>query len=301
MKLGYIGLGKMGYNMVERMLEKGHAVVAWNRSREPLDRIAKEGAIPASDFADLAGKVSHPRLVWIMVAHEAVDAVLDDLLPHLAKGDIVIDGGNSFYKYSMRRGAFLESRGIGFLDVGTSGGPGGARTGACLMIGGEKKHFKRCRKLFSDLAVRKGYAHVGPVGAGHFVKMVHNGIEYGMMQALAEGFTVMKKAPFPLDLGQVAELYNHKSVIESRLVEWLRKAYAEQGMELADVSGKVSQSGEGEWTVNTAKELGIPVPVIEGALQFRIESQKQPGYTGQVLSALRNQFGGHAANVREEK
>jgi 6-phosphogluconate dehydrogenase len=228
-----------------------------------------------------------------MVPHQAVDKVLQELLPFLQKGDTVIDGGNSPYKESIRRFKELKERGIYFLDVGVSGGPSGARNGACIMVGGGKEIFRKYKNLFRDLACTGGYAHMGKPGAGHFVKMVHNGIEYGMMQALAEGFALMKASPFDLNLTQIAKLYNHKSVVESRLVGWLHNAFSRHGEHLDDISGTVSHSGEGSWTVEAAEELGIPVPGIEGALNFRIQSQAHPSYTGQILSAVRNQFGGH--------
>lgn len=293
MKLGYIGLGKMGYNMVELLLDKKYEVVVYNRSEEPVKKIAQRGAQPAASLRTLVEALTPPRLVWIMVPYSAVDDVLKDLVPLLAKGDTVIDGGNSPYKESMRRAKTLEGKDIDFLDAGVSGGPGGARAGACIMVGGKEAVFRIYEKLFRDLAVENGYAYLGRSGAGHFVKMVHNGIEYGMMQALAEGFAVMKASPFNLDLEKVADLYNHRSVIESRLVGWLKSAYKQSGTELNDISGSVAQSGEGMWTVNAAKELGIPAPIIQGALSFRLQSQKSPSYIGKVVSALRHQFGGH--------
>jgi len=297
MKLGYIGLGKMGYNMVELLLDKGHQAVVYNRSAEPMQQIAKRGAQPTDSVRTLVAALATPRLVWIMVPHQAVDDVLKDLVAVLAKGDTVIDGGNSPYKESIRRAQELEAKGIDFLDAGISGGPGGARTGACIMVGGKKEVFKKFEGLFQDLSVEKGYGHMGKTGAGHFVKMVHNGIEYGMMQALAEGFAVLKASPFDLDMTKIADLYNHKSVIESRLVGWLKSAFEQYGKELNGISGSAAQSGEGMWTVEAAKELGIAAPIIQGALDFRIQSQKKPSYTGKVVSALRNQFGGHEVSV----
>ncbi len=299
MKLGYIGLGKMGYNMVELLLEKGHKVVAYNRSAGPVQKIAQEGAKPADSIRSLVAALEPPRLVWLMVPHQAVDDVLKDLVPHLAKGDTIIDGGNSPYTESIRRAKELGGKGIDFLDAGVSGGPRGARTGACIMVGGRPEVFRKFEQLFRDAAVEHGYAHVGRAGAGHFVKMVHNGIEYGMMQALAEGFAVLKSSGFDLDLPAVAELYNHRSVIESRLVGWLKNAFEQYGTGLEDISGSVEQSGEGMWTVQAAKELGIPVPIIQGALDFRLQSQKNPSYTGQIVSALRHQFGGHEVSAKE--
>jgi 6-phosphogluconate dehydrogenase len=298
MKLGYVGLGKMGYNMAELLLEKGHQIVAYNRSKEPVQKIAQKGAIPADSIRSLAVALEPPRLVWLMVPHDAVDAVLKALTPELAKGDTVIDGGNSPYKESIRRAQELERKGINFLDAGVSGGPAGARNGACIMVGGDEKVFHTYEQIFRDASVDHGYAHFGKAGAGHFVKMVHNGIEYGMMQALAEGFAILKVSGFNLDLSKAADLYNHRSVIESRLVGWLKAAYEEYGESLEGISGAVAQSGEALWTVDAAKELGIPTPIIKGALDFRLQSQTHPSYIGKIVSALRHQFGGHEVQAR---
>jgi 6-phosphogluconate dehydrogenase len=293
MKLGYIGLGKMGLNMVERFLEKGHQVVAFDRNAAAVARAREKGAQTGDSLPAVIGVLPAPRLTWVMVPHQAVDAVLEELVPLLAAGDTVIDGGNSPYKESVRRAAALEAKGIDFLDAGVSGGPSGARKGACVMVGGRHEVFQKLERLFADLSVENGYGYMGRAGAGHFVKMIHNGIEYGMMQALAEGFAVLKAAPFGLDLRKVADLYDHASVIESRLVGWLKAAYEQHGEELRDISGTVEQSGEGAWTVEAGKDLGVPTPVIDDALRFRLRSREAPSYAGQVLSALRNQFGGH--------
>jgi 6-phosphogluconate dehydrogenase len=298
MKLGYIGLGKMGLNMVERLLEKGYEVVAFDRNSIPVTEARRRGAQTAASLAGVVSALPLPRLIWVMVPHQAVDAVLGELTPLLAEGDTVVDGGNSPYKESIRRSAKLAGKGIDFLDAGVSGGPSGARNGACIMVGGKHDVFLRFERLFADLSVEQGNGYVGRAGAGHFVKMVHNGIEYGMMQALAEGFAVLKAAPFSLDLRKVADLYDHASVIESRLVGWLKTAYGQYGAELRDISGAVEQSGEGAWTVDAGRELGVPTPVIEDALQFRFRSREAPSYTGQVLSALRSQFGGHDVRVK---
>lgn len=301
MKLGYIGLGKMGYGMVEKMLETGHQVVAFNRSSEKVDAIKSAGAIPAYTidelFQSLGGGFSETangrRLIWLMVPWQTVDEVLDHVIPHLKTGDIVIDGGNSPFEKSIERGKKLADLGFDFMDIGTSGGPGGARNGACLMIGGKVDNFTELEPLFKDISVEHGYGYMGQAGAGHFVKMVHNGIEYGMMQAIGEGFEVLKKSEFNLDLQKVTSIYNHGSVIESRLIGWLEKAYAQHGPELDSISGEVKHSGEGLWTVETAQKMGISVDNIKQSLDFRVTSIGNPSYTGKVVSALRNQFGGH--------
>ena len=299
MKLGYVGLGKMGYNMVELLLDKKHAVVVYNRSQESVRKLAQRGAQPSGSLGELVSSLVPPRLVWIMVPYQTVDPVLKELAPLLTKGDTVIDGGNSPYKESIRRSKELEVRGINFLDAGVSGGPAGARIGACIMVGGGKEVFQKFEALFHDLAVPGGYGYMGRSGAGHFVKMVHNGIEYGMMQALAEGFAIMKAADFKLNLTNIADVYNHRSVIESRLVGWLQSAFARYGEDLRDISGSAAQGGEGLWTVEAGRELGIPTPIIEGALDFRVQSQKNPSYTGKLISAMRNQFGGHDVKANE--
>jgi 6-phosphogluconate dehydrogenase len=283
----------MGFNMVERLLEKGYKVVAFDVNEKAVREIARQGAEPAASIKTLAGALTGPRLVWLMVPHEIVDAVLEEITPHLAKGDAVVDGGNSHYKDSIRRADSLTEKGIDFLDVGVSGGPAGARNGACIMAGGRREVYDRYQGLFHDLSVADGYSYMGPNGSGHFVKMVHNGIEYGMMQAIAEGFAVMKASPFNLDLPAIAELYNHGSVVTSRLTGWLAEAFGEYGQDLRAISGSVAQSGEGMWTVEAGHEYGVATPIIEGAVRFRTASQTDPSYTGRILSALRNEFGKH--------
>ena len=293
MKIGYIGLGKMGSGMVSRLLEKGYEVVAFDPNAEAVKKISANGAKGAGSIAELISLLPAPRTVWVMVPHQAVDGVLAEIVPLLEVGDTIIEGGNSPYKESMLRAKEVEAKNIGFLDAGVSGGPGGARNGSVVMVGGRKELFDKYEKLFRDISVDNGYGYMGKSGAGHFVKMVHNGIEYGMMQAIAEGFEVMKKSDFALNLRKVADLYNHGSVVESHLVEWLKEGFEKYGENLDEISGKVSHSGEGLWTVEAAKELGGAAPIIEGALQFRVDSQAKPSYTGQLLSAMRNMFGGH--------
>ena len=294
--LGMVGLGKMGKGLTLQLAEKGWKIHALDANPEAAKALASNSVVAHQNLEQLVNAIPTPRRVWLMVpAGKPVDETLEKLLPLLSKGDTLIDGGNSFFKDTVRRGKMCAEQGIHFLDVGTSGGPSGARNGACLMIGGEHEAFESLHSLFEDLALPGGYGYMGKVGAGHFVKMVHNGIEYGMMQAIAEGFAVMKESDLALDLSEITRLYNHGSVIESRLVGWLKSGYEAYGEELSSITGSVAQSGEGLWTVETAKEFGIPVPIIEGALQFRFDSQKNPSYTGKILSALRNQFGGHSA------
>ena len=301
MHIGYIGLGKMGQNMITRLLERGHIITAYDPDAAARERAAALGTHVTDSVAAVAIALPPPRTIWLMVPHDAVDAVLEELAAQLAQGDTVIDGGNTYYKDSVRRSAEFAQKGIAFLDAGVSGGPSGARNGASVMVGGKKDVYARFEQLFSDIATDGGYGYMGESGAGHFVKMVHNGIEYGMMQAIAEGFTLMKAAPFQLDLKEVARVYNHQSVITSRLVGWLESAYEAHGTELTDISGAVAQSGEGLWTVKTAQELGVPAPIIAGAVEFRRQSQEHPSYIGKVLSALRNQFGGHTVGIAQKR
>jgi 6-phosphogluconate dehydrogenase len=299
MRLGYIGLGKMGYNMVVRLRERGYEVLAFDIDEKARKGIRAKGIKTADSLEILVKELIPPRLVWLMVPQEKVEGVIKQISPHLKKADAIIDGGNSYYEDSVRRGKLLALKGIHFLDVGVSGGPKGARDGACIMVGGEKADYEKLKPLFRDLAFENGYGYMGKTGAGHFVKMVHNGIEYGMMQSLAEGFTILKESPFKLNLRHVAEIYDNGSVIESRLVGWLKTAYQKYGAELKEVSGAVGATGEGAWTVKTARKRGIPTPIIKGACDFRAKSKKNPSYTGKILSALREQFGGHEAHEKK--
>ncbi|MCB9805538.1 decarboxylating 6-phosphogluconate dehydrogenase [Candidatus Nomurabacteria bacterium] len=301
MKIGYIGLGKMGYGMVENLLDHSHQVVAFNRSPEPTKELEQKGAMATFSIEELVGKLDGQKIIWLMVPWKAVDEVIAEVIPFLNEGDILIDGGNSPYIETIRRAKEITEKGIHFVDIGVSGGPSGARNGACMMIGGEQEDFDLLKDLVKDLCVENGFGYMGKHGAGHFVKMVHNGIEYGMMQAIGEGFEVMKKAPeFDVDLLEVTKVYNHGSVIESRLVAWLQKAFEQYGMGLDEISGEVGSLGEGLWTVEAAKRNNVPVPIIEGSLKFRENSHGNPSYTGQVVSALRNQFGGHDVSKNNE-
>lgn len=299
-QMAIIGLGKMGANMARRMMDKGWTVIGYNRSKEKTDQLVKEGIIAAYKLKEVTDLLPNPKVIWLMLpAGKAVDEVIfgkDGLVTHLRKGDTIIDGGNSFYKDSVRRARKLERKGIRYLDAGTSGGPEGARNGACVMVGGNMRTFKETEMLFRDFCIADGYQFFPGYGAGHFVKMIHNGIEYGMMQAIAEGFTIMKKSPYQLNLTRVADVYNNGSVIESRLMGWLKDAFVGYGEDLKRISGAVQHTGEGKWTVKTAHEMCVADKIIHEALLFRYRSEKNPSYTGQIVSALRGQFGGHDVN-----
>ncbi|MCE9541571.1 decarboxylating 6-phosphogluconate dehydrogenase [Candidatus Kaiserbacteria bacterium] len=299
-EIGVVGLGKMGAGIVRQLMEKGWTVHGFDPVPGAVHALAAEGMGAHDSPAALASALSSPRLVWLMVpAGKPVDDVLAQVVPVLSKGDIIIDGGNSDYKDSIRRGTELAAVGLRFIDVGFSGGPGGARSGGCLMVGGDKSAFDELEPLFAALAKNgTAYKFFPGAGAGHFVKMVHNGIEYGMMQAIGEGTEILKKSAFNIDLIAAMDIYNNGSVIESRLVGWTKAALEQYGQDLSDISGTVGHSGEGEWTARTARELGVPAPIIEGSFKFRVESAKNPSFTGQVVSAQRNQFGGH--NVAKE-
>ncbi|HEX8391230.1 MAG TPA: decarboxylating 6-phosphogluconate dehydrogenase [Longimicrobium sp.] len=296
MRLGMVGLGKMGGNMAQRLTRGGHQVVVYDRDPAVTAQVAQAaGAEPAASLDELMQKLQAPRAVWVMVpAGHPTEQVLSDLADRGAPGDVLIDGGNSNYKDSQRRAAELEKRGIGFVDAGTSGGIWGLENGYCLMVGGTPQSVAVCEPAFRTLAPPDGYLHVGASGAGHFTKMVHNGIEYGLLQAYAEGFEILEKSGMELDLQRIAGLWNHGSVVRSWLLELLERAYAQEGQALENIRGWVADSGEGRWTVETAMELDVPAPVITLALQARFRSRQEESYGAQVIAALRNQFGGHA-------
>lgn len=298
MKLGFLGLGKMGKNMVIRLLENGVEVVAWNRSPQPRQEVSEKGGLTVELPEEVVFKLTTPRTIWLMLpAGDVTDQIISALLPHLSEGDLLIDGANSFYKDTLRRAELLSENGISYMDVGVSGGPSGARNGACLMIGGKNTDFSKMAPLFQLMASPDAYAHLGPVGAGHFAKMVHNGIEYGMMQSIAEGAAVLQKSAFDYDLGKVFRLYNNRSVIESRLVGWTEEAFVEDP-ELDAISSKINHTGEGEWTIKTAHELEVAVPIIEKSFGVRVESSETTNsFRDKVVSALRGKFGGHAVKV----
>ncbi len=295
MRIGFIGLGRMGANMVRRLLRDDHEVVAYNRTPEKTHEIAKEGAEPAFTIEELVGKLAKPRVVWVMVpAGDATEAQIEELLEHLEPGDTIVDGGNTNFHDDVRRHAALAAKGIRYVDAGTSGGIWGLQVGYCLMVGGDAEAVAPLEPVFRSLAPDDGYQHVGGPGAGHYVKMVHNGIEYGLMQAYAEGFEIMHASTYDLDLRAIADLWNHGSVVRSWLLELAVRAFAAQGNDLAHLKGWVADSGEGRWTVQEAIERDVPAPVITLALQTRFRSRQDDSYGGKVLAALRNEFGGHA-------
>jgi 6-phosphogluconate dehydrogenase len=293
-EIGIIGLGKMGGGLASQWRKKGWKVIGYDKS----------GRGSVKTIANLFKKLSGAKVIWLMLPHQVVDDTISELIPFLKKGDTVIDGGNSNFKETLKRAEKLKILGINFLDAGVSGGPGGAKSGACVMVGGNKKVFKKYELVFKDIALdykagsikKNSYEYCGESGAGHFVKMIHNGIEYGMMQAIAEGFEVLKSKEFSgkkMDLLKIASLYNNGSVVASSLVGWLLAGYKKFGTDLKDCSSEVGHSGEAEWTVQTAKEMGILTPVIAESLNFRKKSKQNPRYSGRVLSAMRNMFGGH--------
>ncbi len=298
MQLAMIGLGKMGANMAQRLIKGGHQVVGYDRSAKTTDALAAEaGLTPAYSLAEAVGKLEQPRAAWVMVpAGEPTESVINELAAMLSPGDLIIDGGNSNYKDTMRRAAVLAEKNINFVDVGTSGGVWGLAEGYSMMVGGSDAALSHLRPALETLApgADLGWGHVGPSGSGHFVKMVHNGIEYGLMQAYAEGFEIMRaKDSFSLDLHQIAEIWRFGSVVRSWLLDLTANALADD-QELSDIKGYVSDSGEGRWTVFEAIDLDVPAPVITHSLMARFVSRQDESYAAKLLAAMRNQFGGHA-------
>jgi 6-phosphogluconate dehydrogenase len=296
MKLAMIGLGRMGMNMAKRLLKGGHEVVAYNRSSEKTDQLVKDGAIGAYSLSEVADKLSQPRIVWIMLpAGQAVDDHIQEIENFLSPGDIVIDGGNTYYKDDIRRAEYLEDKNIRYMDVGVSGGIWGLKIGYCLMIGGDKQTFQILRSIFKTLAPEEGYLYCGPTGAGHFVKMVHNGIEYGMMQAYGEGFEILEASDYAtsFNYADIAHLWNQGSVVRSWLLELAEDAFSKDE-KLSDIKGYVEDSGEGRWTIQQALETGVPAQVITLSLLRRFRSRQDNPFSDRVLAALRREFGGHA-------
>ncbi len=298
MRIGFIGLGRMGANMVRRLIRDGHQVVVYNRTPEKTTEIAGEGAIPSYSIAELVGTLEKPRAVWVMVpAGDATEAQIAELLVHLEPGDTIIDGGNTNFHDDVRRHGELAARGIGYVDAGTSGGIWGLQVGFCLMVGGAPAAVDRLVPIFTSLAPPGGYRHVGGPGAGHYVKMIHNGIEYGLMQAYAEGFEIMHASDYKLDLGAISELWMQGSVVRSWLLELAGRAFKANGQDLAHLKGFVADSGEGRWTIQEALDRDVPAPVITLSLLTRFRSRQDDSYGAKVLAALRNEFGGHAVKT----
>jgi 6-phosphogluconate dehydrogenase len=290
MKLGMVGLGRMGGNMVERLRERGHELATYARS----------GGGTADSLEDLVAQLETPRAVWLMIpAGPPTEDAFQALLELCAPGDVIVDGGNSNFRDSQRRSQEASSRDIGFLDAGVSGGIWGREVGYCLMVGGEDEAVARLEPVFTDLAPEDGYAHVGPSGAGHFVKMVHNGIEYGLMQAYGEGFEILNASEFDLDLTEIAGIWRYGSVVRSWLLELLHAAFEHDGSELEGIAGYVEDSGEGRWTVFEAINESVPAPAISAALFARFASRQEESFAAKVAAALRNQFGGHAIRAVE--
>jgi 6-phosphogluconate dehydrogenase len=299
MKIGFVGLGKMGHNMVHRLLNNGHDVVVYDRSAENIKEIEKLGAIGASSLEDMVNKLPSRKAIWLMIpAGKPVDDTLDSLLGMLNKNDIIIDGGNSFWRDSQKRGEKALQKGVHFLDCGTSGGVWGLQNGYCLMYGGEKKATDYMEPIFKTLAPENGYVYCGPSGTGHLVKMVHNGIEYGMMQSYAEGFEILEKSPFDINLTKVADAWQYGSVIRSWLLELAVNALKEDP-KLEKLEDYVSDSGEGRWTVQTAMDFEVPAHVITASLFTRFQSRQKESFAMKMLAALRNQFGGHAVKTKK--
>ena len=303
MEIGMVGLGRMGGNMAQRLLRGGHTVVAFDQSAAALAANVSEGAAGAESVADLVGRLAPPRAVWLMLpAGEVTEGAMEELAGLLASDDAIIDGGNANYKETLRRGKTLAERGIHLLDAGTSGGIWGLTEGYSLMVGGDPDVFRRLEPIFQSLAPGpdRGYSRVGPTGAGHFTKMVHNGVEYGLMQAYAEGFELLqaKQDDFDLDLLSIARTWQHGSVVRSWLLDLAVRAL-EDDADLESLASYVEDSGEGRWTVNESVELAVPTPVITAALYQRFRSRQEAPFSGRMLAALRNQFGGHSVRRAE--
>ncbi|MGM0713810.1 phosphogluconate dehydrogenase (NAD(+)-dependent, decarboxylating) [Brevibacillus parabrevis] len=298
MKLAILGLGKMGYNLTLNLLSHRHEVVAYDVDKSRAEELSREGAIPAASVEDAVANLVAPRVIWLMVpAGEIVDQLVDQLSAILAPGDIVIDGGNSHYKQSVERYERLKANGIHFLDAGTSGGMEGARHGACMMIGGDREAFAHIEPMIRDINVDKGYLYTGDAGSGHFLKMIHNGIEYGMMQAIGEGFEVLEKSQYNYDFAEVARVWANGSVIRGWLMDLTERAFRKDA-KLDDIRGVMHSSGEGKWTLETALDLQAATPVIAMSLLMRYRSLDEDAFHGKVVAALRNEFGGHAVEKK---
>ena len=300
MEIGLYGLGRMGGNMVTRLARGGHRVVAGNRSPGPVEEAVTHGAAGSSGIADMVGKLEPPRVLWSMVpAGDATDATLREFADHASPGDVIVDGANSYFRDTMRRAQELSARGLRFVDAGVSGGIWGLQNGYCMMIGGPEDAVDHVRPILDTLAPPNGWARFGRSGAGHFVKMVHNGIEYGMMQAYGEGFELLHASEFEMDLREVARVWNNGSVVRSWLLELAERAFEQEGSELKDIKGWVADSGEGRWTILEAIAHDVPATALAHSLFARFTSRQDDSYAMKVAAALRAQFGGHAVKKEE--
>jgi len=298
MQIGFVGLGKMGFNMVLNLLRHNHEVIGYDINEALVNEVKGEGAQGVLTLPDLCNALQGRRVLWLMIpAGPLIDRVIDQLLPLISEGDILIDGGNSHYKDTMRRYSMLKEKGINYVDCGTSGGMEGALNGACTMVGGDPDVVAYIDQVFTDMSVENGYLYTGPAGSGHFTKMVHNGIEYGMMQSIAEGFEVLEKSPFPYDYRAVAKMWNNGSVIRSWLMELTENAFSKDA-KLESILGRMHSSGEGKWTLETALDMGVPTPVIAMSVLMRYRSLQEDTFSGKVVAALRNEFGGHAVDKK---
>ncbi|AAS42318.1 MULTISPECIES: phosphogluconate dehydrogenase (NAD(+)-dependent, decarboxylating) [Bacillus] len=297
MQVGLIGLGKMGLNLGKNLMDHKHEVVAFDLNASAVEEMKEYGATGTSSLNELVQSLQSPRVLWVMVPHAVVDSVIDEVTPLLSKGDILIEAGNSHYKESIRRYEQLKKDGIHFMDAGTSGGMEGARNGACYMIGGDQEAWDIVEPIFRDTAVENGYLYAGKAGSGHFLKMVHNGIEYGMMAAIGEGFEILEKSEFDYDYEKVSRVWNNGSVIRSWLMELTENAFSKDA-KLDEIKGVMHSSGEGKWTVETALDLQTATPVIAMSLLMRYRSLDNDTFTGKVVAALRNEFGGHAVEKK---
>ncbi|ASI78722.1 decarboxylating 6-phosphogluconate dehydrogenase [Bacillus pacificus] len=297
MQVGLIGLGKMGLNLGKNLMDHKHEVVAFDLNASAVEEMKEYGATGTSSLNELVQSLQSPRVLWVMVPHAVVDSVIDEVTPLLSKGDILIEAGNSHYKESIRRYEQLKKDGIHFMDAGTSGGMEGARNGACYMIGGDQEAWDIVEPIFRDTAVENGFLYAGKAGSGHFLKMVHNGIEYGMMAAIGEGFEILEKSEFDYDYEKVSRVWNNGSVIRSWLMELTENAFSKDA-KLDEIKGVMHSSGEGKWTVETALDLQTATPVIAMSLLMRYRSLDNDTFTGKVVAALRNEFGGHAVEKK---
>ncbi|MGG2027804.1 phosphogluconate dehydrogenase (NAD(+)-dependent, decarboxylating) [Gottfriedia sp. S16(2024)] len=297
MKVGLIGLGKMGLNLGQNLMDHNHEVVAFDLNTAAVEEMKGLGAIGTSSLEELVKNLNTPRVLWIMVPHGVVDSVISEVKPFLSEGDIIIEAGNSHYKESIRRYDELKEHGIRFMDAGTSGGMEGARNGACYMVGGDQEAWEIVEPIFKDTSVENGFLYAGKIGSGHFLKMVHNGIEYGMMAAIGEGFEVLEKSDFDYDYEKVAKVWNNGSVIRSWLMELTENAFSKDA-KLDEIRGVMHSSGEGKWTIETALDLQAATPVIAMSLLMRYRSLDNDTFTGKVVAALRNEFGGHAVEKK---